>query len=96
MTYTIWPCDCRTAMSLMDADSVDSVVCDPPYGLSREPDVAEVMRHWLAGDDYTHGGSGFMGKILGFVRSRAGGMARGVSRAEARRASRRIFRDAHV
>lgn len=62
MTYTIWPCDCRTAMSLMDADSVDSVVCDPPYGLSREPDMAEVMRHWLAGDDYTHGGSGFMGK----------------------------------
>jgi site-specific DNA-methyltransferase (adenine-specific) len=49
-------------MSLMDADSVDSVVCDPPYGLSKEPDMAEVMRHWLAGDDYTHGGSGFMGK----------------------------------
>lgn len=62
MTYMIWPCDCRTAMSLMDADSVDSVVCDPPYGLSREPDMAEVMRHWLAGDDYEHGGSGFMGK----------------------------------
>lgn len=62
MTYTIWPCDCRTAMSLMDADSVDSIVTDPPYGLSREPDMAEVMRHWLAGDDYEHGGSGFMGK----------------------------------
>ena len=62
MNYTIWPCDCRTAMSLMDADSVDAVVTDPPYGLSKEPDVAEVLRHWLAGDDYTHGGSGFMGK----------------------------------
>lgn len=49
-------------MQYMDADSVDSIVTDPPYGLSREPDMAEVLRHWLAGDDYTHGGSGFMGK----------------------------------
>jgi hypothetical protein len=62
MSYTIWPCDCRMAMQYMDADSIDSVVCDPPYGLSKEPDAAEVLRHWLAGDDYTHGGSGFMGK----------------------------------
>lgn len=43
-------------------NSVDSVVCDPPYGLSKEPDMAEVMRHWLAGDDYKHKGGGFMGK----------------------------------
>lgn len=42
--------------------SVDSVVCDPPYGLSKEPDMVEVLRHWLAGDDYTHKGAGFMGK----------------------------------
>lgn len=55
--------DCRLAMGmLMDADSVDSVVCDPPYGLSKEPDMAEVLTHWLNGDDYVHGGSGFMGK----------------------------------
>ena len=43
-------------------NSVDSVVCDPPYGLSKEPDMVEVMRHWLAGDDYKHTGGGFMGK----------------------------------
>lgn len=43
-------------------NSVDSVVCDPPYGLSKEPDMAQVMRHWLAGDDYKHKGGGFMGK----------------------------------
>lgn len=40
---------------------VDAVVTDPPYGLSREPDIAEVMRHWLNGDRYEHGGAGFMG-----------------------------------
>lgn len=60
--YNIWPCDCQTAMQYMDADSVDSVVTDPPYGLSKEPDAAEVLRHWLAGDDYVHTGAGFMGK----------------------------------
>ena len=38
-------------MTLEDA-SVDAVVTDPPYGSSKEPDVAEVMTHWLAGDDY--------------------------------------------
>jgi len=41
---------------------VDSVVTDPPYGLSREPDIREVLEKWLAGEDYTHRGSGFMGK----------------------------------
>lgn len=42
--------------------SVDAVVTDPPYGLSREPGIAEVLSHWLAGDDYQHRGGGFMGK----------------------------------
>lgn len=46
---------------LLDA-SVDAVITDPPYGLSQEPDMIEVLRHWLAGDDYTHRGSGFMGR----------------------------------
>lgn len=63
MTYELHEMDCRLAMSmLMDAGSVDSIVTDPPYGLSKEPDMTEVLRHWLAGDDYEHGGSGFMGK----------------------------------
>lgn len=42
--------------------SIDAVVCDPPYGLGKAPDVAEVLRHWLAGDDYHATGGGFMGK----------------------------------
>ena len=55
--------DCRFAMAmLMDSNSVDSIVCDPPYGLSKEPDIVEVLTHWLAGDDYEHGGNGFMSK----------------------------------
>lgn len=41
---------------------IDSVVCDPPYGLSKEPDMMEVLNHWMNGDDYKHTGGGFMGK----------------------------------
>jgi DNA modification methylase len=46
----------------MPDNSVDSIVTDPPYGLSKEPDIAEVLTHWLAGDCYVHKSAGFMGK----------------------------------
>lgn len=54
--------ECREAMAAMPAESVDAVVTDPPYGLSKQPDMTDVLTHWLAGDDYLHNGSGFMGK----------------------------------
>lgn len=55
--------DCLAVMRDMPDASVDAVVCDPPYGLSAEPDMAEVMRHWMAGDDYVHTAQGgFMGR----------------------------------
>lgn len=50
------------SLAALPDDSIDSIVTDPPYGLSKEPDMAEVLKHWLAGDDYTHQGGGFMGK----------------------------------
>jgi site-specific DNA-methyltransferase (adenine-specific) len=53
--------NCVEAMAAMPEASVDACVTDPPYGLSREPDIAEVLTHWLAGDDYVHRGNGFMG-----------------------------------
>lgn len=54
--------DCVERLCELPDSSVDAVVTDPPYGLSREPDAAEVLRHWLADDDYKHSGNGFMGK----------------------------------
>jgi DNA modification methylase len=54
--------DCIEVMRMMEDNSVDAVITDPPYGLSKMPDMAEVLRHWLAGDDYVHKGAGFMGK----------------------------------
>lgn len=46
----------------LDDNSVDSVVTDPPYGLSKEPDIVEVLTKWIAGESYDHGHGGFMGK----------------------------------
>src|SRR5690625_3484504 len=46
----------------MEDSSVDSVVTDPPYGLSKEPDINEVLTKWLAGEEYDHKHGGFMGK----------------------------------
>lgn len=55
--------ECLIGMRMMLADNnIDAVVTDPPYGLSKQPDMNEVLRHWLNGDDYVHTGGGFMGK----------------------------------
>jgi len=34
MTFVVHHGDCREVMATLDAESVDAVVCDPPYGLS--------------------------------------------------------------
>jgi len=56
--------ECRAGIAehLREDNVIDAVVTDPPYGLSKEPDTAEVLRHWLNGDDYKQTGGGFMGK----------------------------------
>ena len=43
-------------------DSIDSLVTDPPYGLSKPPPIEVLLRAWLGGDEYEHGGGGFMGR----------------------------------
>ena len=54
--------DCIEVLRDMPDNSVDSVVTDPPYGLSKEPDIHEVLTKWMTGEDYEHRGGGFMGK----------------------------------
>jgi len=54
--------DCLDVLRELPNNSIDSVVTDPPYGLSKEPNIEEVLTKWLAGEDYTHRGGGFMGK----------------------------------
>src|SRR5690606_3009701 len=54
--------DCLEVLKSLPDNSIDSCVTDPPYGLSREPDIVEVLTKWLNGEDYHHRGGGFMGK----------------------------------
>jgi site-specific DNA-methyltransferase (adenine-specific) len=43
-------------------DSIDSLVTDPPYGLSKPPPIEVLLRAWLGGDKYEHDAAGFMGR----------------------------------
>lgn len=40
----------------------DAVVTDPPYGLGKEPEAAELMKDWIQNGYHEISGSGFMGK----------------------------------
>lgn len=53
--------DCLDVLGKMLDDSIDSVVTDPPYGLSSEPDPVEVMRAWVNNESFLHRKKGFMG-----------------------------------
>lgn len=36
--------DCLNTLRKLPDNSVDSIVTDPPYGLSKQPNMAEVLR----------------------------------------------------
>lgn len=56
--------DCLERMQGLADCSVDSIVTDPPYGLSdhSEKDVVACMAAWLSGRPFVTGKKGFMGK----------------------------------
>lgn len=57
--------DCLEVLRGMEDNSVDAVVCDPPYGLSNTTpaQVADTIAKWAGGDrDHVPTGRGFMGK----------------------------------
>jgi DNA modification methylase len=62
---TLHHANCLDVLAGMADNSVDSIVTDPPYGLSNtDPKhVTETIGRWVAGErDYVPGGAGFMGK----------------------------------
>ena len=71
MKYHLLHGDCLTELGGIADASVDSIVTDPPYGLSntKPAQVAETITRWASGErDYLPGGRGFMGKEWdGFV-----------------------------
>ena len=56
--------DCLESLRLMPDNSVDSVVTDPPYGLSdhKPGDVVACLTAWLSGEEYRPNKKGFMGR----------------------------------
>jgi DNA modification methylase len=58
----VYHLNCLDLMKQMPDNSIDSIVTDPPYGLSKEPDITEVLTKWLNGEEYTHKSRGFMGR----------------------------------
>jgi DNA modification methylase len=68
---TVFNADCLAVLRTMPADSVDSVVTDPPYGLSNTSafDVTDTIVRWAAGArEYVPRARGFMGNAWdGFV-----------------------------
>ena len=62
---TIHHGDCIETMKAMPPESVDAIVCDPPYGLSNTTpaQVADTITKWAGGDrEHVPTGRGFMGK----------------------------------
>ena len=62
---TIHHGDCIETMNAMPPESVDAIVCDPPYGLSNTTpaQVADTITKWAGGDrGHVPTGRGFMGK----------------------------------
>lgn len=64
MNYTILNGDCLEVLKTIEDNSVDSIVTDPPYGLSQhsQQDVIDCLRAWIAGESYVAQKKGFMGK----------------------------------
>lgn len=54
--------DCAEVLADYPSDTFSAVITDPPYGLSEEPPVEDVLGSWLAGEDYQPacGAGGFM------------------------------------
>jgi len=55
--------NCLDVLKDFPGNCISSVITDPPYGLSQvAPDMREVLKCWISGEDYDSHVSGFMSK----------------------------------
>jgi site-specific DNA-methyltransferase (adenine-specific) len=63
MSYQLFIGNNLEILPTLPDNSVDSIVTDPPYGLSDNKYVADTIARWIAGErDFVPDGKGFMGK----------------------------------
>lgn len=64
ITVTLYPGDNIASLRTMADNSVDSIVTDPPYGLSQHSpeDITNALTAWASGKEYLVKKKGFMGK----------------------------------
>lgn len=64
MPFELHVGDCLEVIRKIPDNSVDSIVTDPPYGLSQhsQADIVQCLTKWLYGEKYEHGKPGFMAK----------------------------------
>ena len=60
MRLEIYQGDCIEVLKTIADESIDAVVCDPPYGLGKPPPLPDVLGAWLVGERYHARGGGFM------------------------------------
>jgi len=49
-------------MAKMRENSIDCIICDPPYGLTDGHDLPQLLSKWLAGEEHETTKAGFMAK----------------------------------
>lgn len=52
--------DCLEVLAGLPENVFDSCITDPPYGMSSDPDMLEVLTHWMSGEKYVHTDRGGM------------------------------------
>lgn len=53
---------CEEVLKDFEDNSIDSCICDPPYGLGQEPDPVDLLRAWIHEEEVKAGSGGFMGR----------------------------------
>ena len=53
MRLEIYQGDCIEVLKTIADESIDAVVCDPPYGLGKPPPLPDVLGAWLVGERST-------------------------------------------
>jgi site-specific DNA-methyltransferase (adenine-specific) len=64
MSIQLYQGDCQVVLSNLADNSIDSVVSDPPYGLSDHSpeDIKNCLSAWIANKEYKHNKNGFMNR----------------------------------